>query len=118
MSSATGITLVVHGEREGVSDDGDLIAVWTEFSSVNEENAHYRRYAVTARVFVAWDRQVGPDEDDPLDRLEQLENQVIAATTPIVGGAVVVNVASEFHPSAPAVDVTFVGEVRNADSEV
>lgn len=119
LSTVTGIGLVVHGEREGrATDGGDLIAVWTTAGATNDENAQFRAYGVTARILFAWDAQRTPDEDDPLDELEALEANVLAATPPFLGDARVVSVDSTFYPSDAAIDFTFLGEVQNAESEV
>ena len=118
VSTATGITTIIKGERTGPASD-DVIAVWSTASAANESNQQYRVYAVTARVFVARDDQVSPDEDDPVDQLELLELAVLEATAdaPILGGARLASVDTAFDPSAGSVEFAFIGEVLNPAGE-
>lgn len=119
MATATEIGDVVHGERTGLATEGsDLIAVWTQAGAANEANQQFRVYQCTARVMYARDAQRTPDEDDPLDELEQLEADIVAGIPPILGGARVVSVDSQFYGADGAIDFVFVGEFNNCTAEV
>jgi len=117
VSEASGVSITVNGAVEGPSTESDVVAVFPGGSSANEQNQQFRLRAVTARVILARDAEVGPLDDDPLDVMETIEEDVLAALTPFVtiptGLVRVVSCDTSFDPGAASIDFVIVGEFDN-----
>lgn len=117
VADAAKIKVVIDGEREGVSDD-DVVACWTTESRANETNTLFRLVSVTARVILGRDAEVGPDDDDPLDTMEEVEADVLASVPSFIAGTRVASVDVAHDPNTGSLDFIFVGEYENPAPEV
>lgn len=117
VATAAGITFKIDGERTGPSGV-DMVCVWSSGSAPREDNTQFRMIGVTARVILARDPQVGPEDDDPLAAMETIEQNVLAAVTPLIATVRVDNVVTSFDTTLATIDFEFVGEIQNVAPEV